>query len=242
MSRATSADFELFGTLRERRCPEGHFIGDSPRVVRRMIELGAAVKVLCSPEWEAKLGAPPGVEIRTAPRERIDAIVGNRLHQRIMALGRIPDPGPIRGSLLVALDGLANAENVGAVLRACAAFGVEGVLVGAGTSSPWLRRAVRVSVAAPLRVPVHFPDDLPATLRTLNAWGAHIHGERIDYTKVDCRGDVCLVLGGEAKGLSAPVLEACRGVISIPMASGWDCINVASSAAVLLAEVRRQRA
>jgi tRNA G18 (ribose-2'-O)-methylase SpoU len=98
-----------------------------------------------------------------------------------------------------------------------------------------------VSIAAPLKVPTHLVDDLPAALRPLNAWAAHIHGSKVDYRSVDYTAPVCLVLGGEDKGVTDPVLAACKGVIYIPMAEDWDCLNVAGSAAVLMAEVRRQR-
>jgi tRNA G18 (ribose-2'-O)-methylase SpoU len=240
-SPATEEDFEIFDSLRERRCPPGHFVGDGLRVVKKMLERGAVTRLLCTPEWVERLPALEGIEIRTAPRERLDQLVGFRLHQGIMALGKIPPPEPLRGSLLVALDDLSNAENVGAILRTCAAFGVEGVLIGPTTASPWLRRAIRVSMAAPLQVPVHFVGDLAAAIRPLHAYAAHIHGERRSYTEVDLRKDCCIVLGGEDEGPSEAVLAACQGSIYIPMAEGWDCLNVASSAAVLLAEVRRQR-
>ncbi len=238
---ATDEDFEIFDSLRENHCPPGYFVGDGLRVVRKMLERGAVTRLLCTPEWAEKLTLPEGIEILTAPRERLDRLVGFRLHQGLMALGRIPPPGPLRGSLLVALDDVSNTENVGAILRTCAAFGVDGVLIGPTTASPWLRRSVRVSMAAALQVPVHSVRDLAATLRPLNAWAAHIHGELRTYTETDFRGDCCIVLGGEDKGPSDAVLAACRGAIYIPMAQGWDCLNVASSAAVLLAEVRRQR-
>lgn len=238
---ATEEELEVFNSLRASRCPEGHFIGDGFKVVRRMLEDRAVVKVVCTPDWVKRMGFPAGVEVRTAPRERLDRLVGFRLHQGIMALGRIPPPRPLEGTLFLAMDGLANAENVGAVLRSCAAFGVEGVLIGPDTASPWLRRAVRVSLAAPLRIPVHAVQDLAEAVRPLNAYAAHIHGERKDYREVDYRGRCCIVLGGEADGVSPAVLAACKGVIYIPMADGWDCLNVAASSAVLLAEVRRQR-
>jgi tRNA G18 (ribose-2'-O)-methylase SpoU len=241
MREATEEDLEIFDSLRERRCPPGHFIGDGERVVRKMLAHGEVVKVVCTPEWAGRLPVRAGVDVRTAPRERLDQLVGFRLHQGLMALAKIPAPRPLGGALLVALDGLANAENVGSVLRACAAFGAEGVLVGPGTASPWLRRAVRVSLAAPLVVPVRFTDDLASSLRTLNAWAAHIHGPRVDYREVDLSSPCCIVLGGEDKGVTAPVLAACRGVLTIPMSGDWDCLNVASTAAVLLAEARRQK-
>jgi tRNA G18 (ribose-2'-O)-methylase SpoU len=239
---AGDEDFEVFDSLRESRCPRGHFVGDGLRVVRKMLERKAVVRVLCTPQWLEKLPPLEGIEVRTASRERLDRLVGFRLHQGIMALGRIPPERPPEGTLFVALDDVSNAENVGALLRTCAAFGVDGVLVGPTTCSPWTRRAVRVSMAAPLQVPLHFVQDLAAAVRPLNAWAAHIHGERRAYTDVDYRGTCCLVLGGEANGPSETVLAACKGSIYIPMAEAWDCLNVGASAAVLLSEVRRQRA
>jgi tRNA G18 (ribose-2'-O)-methylase SpoU len=239
---ADEEDFAIFDSLRESQCPAGYFVGDGLRVVRQMLQHRAVERIICAEEWLHRL--PPeveGLDVRTAPRDRMDKLVGFRLHQGLMALGRIPPPKPPRGSFFVALDGLSNAENVGAILRTCAGFGVDGVFIPPTTASPWLRRAVRVSIAAPLHVPVHAVDDLPAAIRDRNAWAAHIHGSKVDYRKVDYRGPVCLVVGGEDKGVTDPVLAACRGVIYIPMAEGWDCLNAAGSAAVLMAEVRRQR-
>jgi tRNA G18 (ribose-2'-O)-methylase SpoU len=238
---ATPEDFELFDSLRERRTLPGHFVGDGLRVVEKMLQYSAVTQILCTPEWAQKLPPLEGVVGCTAPRDRLDKLVGFRLHQGIMALGRIPPCPPLSGSLFVALDDVSNAENVGSILRACAAFGVDAVLVGPTTASPWLRRAIRVSMAAPLKVPIHFVKDLAAAVRPLTAYAAHIHGERVDFVTRDFREPCCIVLGGEANGVSEDVRSACRGVIYIPMAQGWDCLNVASSASVLLAEVQRQR-
>lgn len=238
---ATADDLDLFSSLRGRRGPDGYFIGDGEKAVRRMLALARVEKILCSADWVERLPIPPTVEVRIASREAIDRISGLKMHQRLMALAPIPEPGPLRGSFLVALDRISNAENVGAILRSCAAFGADGLIVGPETASPWLRRSVRVSTAAGLVVPVHFTKDLAEMLRPLNAWAAHLYGDRRNYTEVDVRQDCCIVLGGEADGPSPDTLAACRGSIYIPMASGWDCLNVAASAAVLLAEVRRQR-
>jgi tRNA G18 (ribose-2'-O)-methylase SpoU len=238
---ATEEDFELFSSLRGRRHPEGTFIGDGDKVVRRMLKTTRVERILCTPDWVQKLPIPDGIDVRVAPLSRLISIVGFRLHQGLMALGTIPPEKPPVGSFHLALDGLANAENVGAILRSCAAFGVDGVILGPGTASPWLRRAVRVSLGAPLIVPVHTSPDLAATVRGLNAYAAHIHGDRRDYRSPDYSKNVCLVLGSEPTGVTDEVLRACKGVIYIPMATEWDCLNVAASAAVLLSEVRRQR-
>jgi tRNA G18 (ribose-2'-O)-methylase SpoU len=238
---ATDDDLELFSSLRGRRLPEGTFIGDGDKVVRRMLAATPVERILCTPEWADRIENADGVDVAVAPLDSLVDIVGFRLHQGVMALGRIPVPRPISGDFHLALDGLVDAENVGAILRTCAGFGVDGVLIGPGTASPWLRRSVRVSMGAALVVPIHTVPDLAGTLRGMNAWAAHIHGERRTYSDVDYRKPCCIVLGSEPSGVSAAVLEACKGVIYIPMAPDWDCLNVGASAAVLLAEVARQR-
>ena len=241
VQEATSEELAIFGSLKGNRCPPGHFIGDGPKVVRRMLAAGVVVKLIAEPERLAKLVVPDGTDVRVTTREQMESILGYPYHNGVMALGLIPPERALAGTFHVALDGISNAENVGAILRTCAAFGVDGVIWSSATSSPWMRRAVRVSVGAALVLPTHEVRDLPSFLKERSAWAAHIHGEKRDYRAVDYREPIVIVLGAEDDGVSDEVRAACRGTIYIPMASSWDCLNVAASAAVLLAEVRRQR-
>ena len=73
------------------------------------------------------------------------------------------------------------------------------------------------------------------------SYAAHIHGERESVLGTDLTPPCCLVLGGEADGVSTEVLDACKKVVYIPMAENWDCLNVAASAAVLLYAARNTR-
>lgn len=231
----------MFGSLKGNLVPSGHFIGDGPRVVRRMLAAGVVTTIVADPERLDGLDIPAAVEVKRVARARLEKIIGYSHHSGLMALGKIPAEKPITGTFHVALDGLSNTENVGAILRTCAAFGVDGVIWSGASASPWNRRSVRVSVGAALVMPTHEVADLATFVKGRNAWAAHIHGEKVDYRSVDHREPVVLVLGSEADGVSPAVLRACRGTIYIPMASNWDCLNVAASAAVLIAEVRRQR-
>lgn len=241
MEKATPDELALFGSLKGNRCPPGHFIGDGPKVVRRMLASGAAVKLVAEEARLAAFTIPAGVEVKVATQAELEDVLGYSHHAGVMALGKIPPERPITGTFHVVLDHLRNSENVGAILRTCAAFGVDGVIWSHSTSSPWMRRAVRVSVGAALLLPTHEVPDIAAYVADKNAWAAHIHGEKRDYRDVDYREPVLVVLGSEDDGVSDDVRAACRGTIYIPMASTWDCLNVAASAAVLLAEVRRQR-
>jgi TrmH family RNA methyltransferase len=165
--------------------------------------------------------------------------------------------------LLVALDGLANAETLGALVRNCVAFGVHALIVGETASSPFLRRAVRNSMGAILQLPVielaklgqrHQFTAKPHTtqmtlaecLRELRAHGvrciaAHPHTDKRSLSRADFSGDCCLVFGSEGDGISPQVLQACDEAVAIPMPPTVDSLNVGAAAAVFLYEVARQR-
>ena len=262
MSRieTATADHEAltpFRTLRrsDGNVPEGCFIGDGRKVVRRMLESDLRLRTVVLTERWLEFFKPvlalrkDDAQVLVVDREVVDGIIGYKVHQGVMALAEIPAPPRLEdltaapNPLLVALDGVADAENVGAIVRTCAAFGVTGLIIGPQTCSPWVRRAVRVSLGGVLRVPVHASTDLAATLRSLPSpsYAAHIHGENRASWETDLAKPACIVLGGEADGVTAPVIAACRHVVYIPMAPGWDCLNVTASAAALLYEATRVR-
>ncbi len=250
-----------FTTLRQKdaKVPDGCFIGDGRKVVRRMLAWPGRLRtVVVTERWLGELRAEiekrpePDLPVLVAGKDVVDGLIGYDVHQGVMALAELPAPATLTSlvqtdrPLLVALDGVADAENVGAIVRTCAAYDVAGLIVGPRTCSPWVRRAVRVSLGGVLRVPVHFSDDLPRTIgelkkRGVTTWSAHIHGESRSAWETDYRDATCLVLGGEADGVTQPVIAASAGVIYIPMAPGWDCLNVTASAASLIAEAARQR-
>lgn len=248
---AGDPDLQVFRTLKSgpEAVPPGCFIGDGIKVVRRMLASPVRLRrLLLSPEWHERLResiearTDPGLRVMTAGPAVLDTIVGFRLHQGLMALGEIPPPPEAPGDLVVALDGINRAENVGAIVRSCAAFGVTALWVGPQTCSPWARRSVRVSLGAVLQVPIRPVADLAGEIRALGrpAWVGDIRGERESIERVNLTGPICLVIGGEANGPSPEILGVARR-LWIPMAGGWDCLNAAAAAAVMLYEAGRQR-
>lgn len=237
---------------------QGIFIAEGEKVVRRLLDSGlVVVTMLMTPEWFEHfrpLAETRPLTVYLASRALCETIVGYSLHQGIMAIARIPAPtalerllAPEREDLLlVALDDLEHAENVGVVARNCAAFGADGILVGETSSSPWLRRAVRNSMGAVFRMPVVPVDDLAACIAgPLRAHGvvtiaAHPHETRPLHDWQMPRR-MCVVLGNEGLGVSAKILRACDERVSIPMANDIDSLNVASASAVFLAEIVRRR-
>lgn len=268
-----AAGLETYRTLRRQdgHFREGIFVAEGEKVVRRLLASGLTVRsMLLTPEWRQALFAggtdqhapagpaggsfASGAVAYVAPKALLEGIVGFSLHQGLMAVAETPAETPLEGllragapglRLLVALDDLVNAENVGLVVRNCAAFGVDGLVCGETSSSPWLRRSVRASMGTVFGLPIHHSTDLVATLAALAREGvetvaADPAGE-VDLYAARLDRDVCIVVGHEGTGIRPAVLAACGRRVAIPMWRGTDSLNVSSACAVFLSEARRQR-
>ncbi len=240
---------------------QGKFIAEGKIVVERLFESShEIVSVLMTSEWfeeyrELLIARPEQITVFLGKKELLNTIVGYNLHQSVMALGKIPAQATLEFVLLqsspprlfVAVDGLANSENLGVLVRNCAAFGVQTILVGETSSSPYLRRAVRNSMGSVFKIPIVHCKNLVDTLTLLRhshkfkILAAHPHAEEHAIQYMDFTKHCCIVFGSEGNGISPQVLSACDISTAIPMRLGVDSLNVASASAVFLYEVMRQR-
>lgn len=240
---------------------QGIFVAEAEKVVRRF--LGSdwnVVSLLMTQEWfdtliptvdESRL---TGVDIFIGEKKLLEGIVGFPLHQGIMAVGNVPAERSLKEVIetlpsphfLVGLDGLVHAENVGVVVRNCAGFGVDGIIVGKNSASPYLRRAIRNSMGGIFKLPVVHAEDLAASLDWLKdnyntriiIADAHAE-EAID--EIDFAGNICIVFGNEDEGVTHDVDAVATHRGRIPMYKSTDSLNVASASAVVLYEGRRKR-
>ena len=239
---------------------DGIFVAEGPKVVERMLESSFGVaSLLITEDWLESLkpfldGRPEDIPVYVAPKGLLNEMTGYHLFQGVLAIGRIPDPIPLaeilrkarEPFLLVAAEQLASSENMGVLVRNCAAFGVHALIVGETCVSPFLRRAVRNSMGAIFKLPIVESPNLPETLRGLRTWGiecvaAHPHAEKMLLPDSNLTGSCCVVLGSEGYGLSAEVLRECGRAIAIPMNNAVDSLNVGNAGAVFLYEIYRQR-
>ena len=237
---------------------KGYFIAEGEKVVRRLLESGLeTVSILCTPEWFDRLSTKfdkGALTVFVGEKDLLRTIVGYHLHQGIMAVGKVPESPPLEtflhaervSLLLVALDGLANAENVGVLVRNCAAFGVDGILVGETSSSPYLRRAVRNSMGTVFKLPVFHTDNLASVIRGLHdlsvqTIAAHPH-HSTPLEQLRLNKKICVVFGSEGGGISDAVLGACEERAAIEMMNDTDSLNVASASAVFLYDISRRGA
>jgi tRNA G18 (ribose-2'-O)-methylase SpoU len=271
----TSLDLPELQPYRTLRRPlehirDGIFVAEGEKVVRRLLSSDLTiVSMLMTPQWYKQLfntehpsSITPSPRLSTiqlqtifiAEKFLLESIVGFNLHQGIMAVAKVPTQktleelivGVTKPHLLIALDGLVNSENVGVIVRNCGAFGVDGIIIGENSSSPYLRRAVRNSMGAVFGLPVVHSSNLVESFSMVKKnystkiIAAHL-GEEHSILTTDLNGNICIVLGNEGEGISKTVLDACDMSVTIPMMNGTDSLNVASASAVFLYEARKQR-
>jgi tRNA G18 (ribose-2'-O)-methylase SpoU len=232
----------------------------------------AIERLLALPRWEvrsllllpkgadrlAELLAGRDVEVAVADEEVLRSVVGFDLHRGALASVRRQAPTPaadlVAGStgpgassaLLLAVEGVNDHENLGALYRNAAAFGLEAVLLDPTCADPFYRRSVRVSLGHVLAVPTGRLDPLPAGLDALHSVGATTvaltPGASLALHDLDAKslgdGPVVVVVGAEGPGLTGATLAASTHRVSIAMADGVDSLNVATAAALALNHFR----
>jgi len=203
------------------------------------------------------LAGKRGISLLEVSRRELDRLVVGALHQGLALavppyryahpddlLARALDSGT--PPLLVALDGVTDPHNLGAVLRSAAAFGAHGVLVPERRAAGVSAVVWRTSAGAAARLPVARATNLVRTLTACRKAGLLVAGLDADgTTSLDALetavDPLVVVVGSEGRGLSRLVGETCDVTVSIPMAGGTESLNAAISAAVTLAEVARRR-
>ncbi|WP_129339053.1 23S rRNA (guanosine(2251)-2'-O)-methyltransferase RlmB [Cellulomonas endophytica] len=151
-----------------------------------------------------------------------------------------------RPPLLVALDGVTDPRNLGAVLRSAGAFGAHGVVVPERRAAGVTASAWKVSAGAAARVPVAQVTNLARSLEELREAGLFVvgldAGGDVPLAELPFAGDpLVLVVGSEGKGLSRLVRDRCDAVASIPIASAVESLNAGVAGGIALYEVARQR-
>jgi tRNA G18 (ribose-2'-O)-methylase SpoU len=231
---------------------EGHFIAEGEVVLKIFLACGRhqPLSLLIAEKRVAGLAplleqVPETVPIHVAGQSVLDNIAGFPLHRGILALGRrAPMPAAMEllaelgpRALVVVLFGISNHDNLGGIFRNVAAFGADAVILDSGCCDPFYRKAIRVSVGATLIVPCARFQPAEDVVDALTRQG-------FESIALSPAGDTPLarltrpvrtavLLGAEGTGLPADVMVRSRKV-GIPMASGIDSLNVATTSGIVL--------
>lgn len=211
-----------------------------------------------------KLAAEAGIALLEAQKPELDRMTDDAIHQGL-ALQVPPYEYPdafelaeqtyekwrkghiANAPLFVALDGITDPRNLGAIIRSVSAFSGHGVIVPERRSVGMTASAWKTSAGAAVRVPVAKAPNLNTVLRQMKELGIFVLG-------LDGGGDValpglamatepvCLVVGSEGKGLSRLTRELCDQIVSIPIDSDMESLNAGMAVAISLYEVSTRRA
>ena len=203
------------------------------------------------------LAAANRVPVAHVARTKLDARARSEAPQGVIAFAaELPEAdlddvlGPPGGRppFLVAVDGVTDPGNLGAILRNCDGAGVDAVLVPRHRAVHITPTVAKASAGAVEHVPIVLVPGLPTTLAKLKERDIWIVGlddaaDRSLFDIADLATDgICLVLGAEGRGLSRLVRERCDVVVAIPMRGRIESLNVAAAAALATYEVFRHRA
>jgi tRNA G18 (ribose-2'-O)-methylase SpoU len=244
------ADFRNLSDADVRPDRRGIVIAEGVNVVERLARSPYPMR--------AVLGVPARIDALRPALEALDAaayvvdkwtlsqIVGFRVTRGVLASADRPPPVSSAALLtgserLAVLEGLNDFENLGALFRNAAAFGVDAVLLGPTCADPLYRRSVRVSMGHVLHVPFAvldgpWPQSLEA-LRDRTVLAMTPDPAATPLREIDVPQRWAVLLGAEGPGLSAGALAAADIRVRIPMADGVDSLNVATAAAVAFAHL-----
>jgi TrmH family RNA methyltransferase len=241
---------------RAARLDEGAFVIDGPTLVREALDAGVELQeVLVAPDADGSLTArlrDAGVPVRTVVAEVLQRAVDAVTPQGVAAVATRPEvtvdvglAAAAAGLLTVVLVDVADPGNAGTLLRTAEASGAAAVLFCGASVDPYNPKCVRASAGALFHLPVVIGGEARAVLEGLGAAGVQrvatvVRGGAV-YDAVDLTGPVAFVLGSEAHGLPAGVLELVDTQVTIPMAGRSESLNVAAAGAVLCFESLRQR-
>ncbi|HEX9428438.1 MAG TPA: 23S rRNA (guanosine(2251)-2'-O)-methyltransferase RlmB [Candidatus Polarisedimenticolia bacterium] len=193
------------------------------------------------------------VPVQRVPAAALDRLATGKTHQGVIAeVGEaaFADPEEVlaragKPPLLLVLDGIEDPRNLGAVIRSAAAAGADGLFIPSHGAAGLTDVCAKASAGAVERLPVARIGNVVAFLKSLKERGIWVAGldakGTTPWTGFDLRVPLALVLGGEGRGLRRLARETCDVLLSIPLRSEVESLNLSVAAGVALFEAVRQR-
>lgn len=231
---------------------DGIFIAEGPKIVSHVLASNCEVPyALLTPEffekYQSLFAEREGItHVHLAGKGEMEKIVGYPLHQGVMLAAKIPEEKPLeqlvraRPVTLVALEGIADAENMGTLIRTAAAFGATAVAIDATCCHPFLRRSVRVSMGTVVNVPIVRVSSIGELITQLQQIkpvqivAAALEEKSCDLRDVIWERDVAILFGAEGTGLTSAALKQTDSIAHVSMAPGIDSLNVGVACGIFL--------
>jgi 23S rRNA (guanosine2251-2'-O)-methyltransferase len=224
-------------------------VREALRGPREVLEVWATERAVSAEDWLRDNGAP---RVHVKLDRELSEAAGTRDHQGVVArvepfkYADAYELAKQQSPLLVCLDRVTDPQNLGAVARSAEGAGATGIVVPAHGSAMVTAAVCRSSAGAVEHVPVAVVPNLARFLGEVKGPDLWVYGAAGEAGRpmweLDLRGGAAFVFGAEGRGLRPLVRRTCDELVSIPLAGNVESLNVSVAAAVLLYEVRRQRA
>lgn len=225
------------------------FIAEGDKLVERLLASRFTTESIFADEGYVERllpRVPEQVPVYVAERRLLEETIGFNFHRGCLACGvrsaalALDDWRPQEQATIVVCPDVQDPTNLGTVLRNCAAFGVDLVLLGSGCADPFSRRVLRVSMGAVLELQLIESRDLLVDVDRLGReWNVQTvatvlgpHAEVLDGFERPPR--MAMLLGSEGHGLDASWIERADRRVTIPMQLGTDSLNVAVASGIFL--------
>ena len=230
------------------------FLTDGEKITLTVLESGMSIASILLTEdlflkHEALIKSRLSDEyILIMPKKEMDALVGINLHSPMMSIAHTPPPYDMHSlkSPIIALNGIVNSDNVGGIIRNAIGLGFESIITDSTTSSPYLRRSIRVSMGSIAFAKCGFSQNLKQDLeqmkseKGLTIISAEINSYSASLYDYVFPQDFIIVLGSEGNGIDDNILAISDKIIHIPMNSRVKSLNVSSSSAIILHAARQR--
>jgi tRNA G18 (ribose-2'-O)-methylase SpoU len=235
--------------LQDRRLADqsGRFVAESELVVRKLLQspvktesvLVTAPRLATLEPLLSTLSAEFPVYV--VPQAMMDQVAGFHVHRGCLAIARRPERAiPDDARLVGVCVDLVDVDNVGAMARNAAAFGVDALVLSPKCADPFYRKAVRTSAGAVLTLPIVRASSWPSELldlrqRGFTLLGAALSPKAVPLTQFPRPPRTAVLFGSEGPGLDEHTMNFCDALVTIPMAPSpaVDSLNVATAAAVV---------
>ncbi|MEQ1873609.1 MAG: RNA methyltransferase [Ilumatobacteraceae bacterium] len=226
-----------------------YFIAESELVVRRLITSQFKVKsFLVSPSRYEKMRDVLDASLAPvyiAEQEVIRGIAGYDVHRGVLAAGRrrpsrtLPDVA-VNARRLLVLEGVNDAENIGAVARSARALGFDALILDPTCADPFSRRALRVSMGEMFQLPVVRGSKWPDPLDYLNrvgfeTWALTPSADAVNLFEMGMPRKLALIAGAEGSGLTPAARSRTQFDVRIPMHHKVDSLNIGHALAIAMA-------
>jgi len=240
-------ELEIYSSLRESAFREdGSFIADSPKVVNLVLESNVEIiSMLATQEYYDEFSellsqkSIPKKYLTT--KDEMKKIVGHKIHHNCMMHGLRSRDVYLKnlGDEVLMLDGITSAENVGSIVRSCAALGVNSLVISKETPHPFNRRALRVSMGHSTMIKTSIHKDIKQSIVTFQERGYRVFAAEVSegstpLRKVQTPQKWVLIMGHEGRGISQDILDLVDEVVTIEMQEGVKSFNVGVAASLMM--------